>query len=96
MAKAEPSCGGVGVVRAAPRTKAREPVTPSSLMAITGSQAVLHDTALARSLVRKGGIIVWHDYHGQDTVDVRRVLETLHRHTEDSGMKARRGDVDRV
>lgn len=40
-----------------------------------GFEAVLHDTLLARSLVREGGMIVWHDYHGLDTVDVRKVLE---------------------
>jgi predicted O-methyltransferase YrrM len=42
-----------------------------------GWKAVLHDTLLAREIVRPGGIIVWHDYHGQGTVDVRDVLETV-------------------
>ncbi|MGB3389540.1 MAG: class I SAM-dependent methyltransferase [Pseudaminobacter sp.] len=40
-----------------------------------GFEAVLHDTLLARQIVRPEGIIIWHDYHGQDTVDVRKVLE---------------------
>lgn len=40
-----------------------------------GFEAVLHDTLLARRVVRPGGMIIWHDYHGLDTVDVRKVLE---------------------
>lgn len=40
-----------------------------------GREAVLHDTSLARRLVRPGGIIVWHDYHDLGTVDVREVLD---------------------
>jgi predicted O-methyltransferase YrrM len=40
--------------------------------------AVLHDTALARAVVRTGGLIVWHDYHDLGTVDVREVLDELH------------------
>jgi predicted O-methyltransferase YrrM len=44
-----------------------------------GAEAVLHDTKLARALVRKGGIIIWHDYHALGTVDVRDVLEKLHK-----------------
>lgn len=39
-----------------------------------GRAAVEHDTALARQLVRPGGIIVWHDYHDLGNVDVREVL----------------------
>ena len=42
-----------------------------------GRDAVLHDTALAKALVRPGGIIVWHDYHDLGTVDVRPVLHEL-------------------
>ncbi len=52
-----------------------------------GFEAVLNDTALARSLVGRGGIIVWHDYHSQDTVDVRRVLDVLHKHDPDSKLQ---------
>jgi predicted O-methyltransferase YrrM len=48
-----------------------------------GFEAVLHDTLLARNIVRKGGIIIWHDYHGQDTVDVRTVLERFHANGSD-------------
>lgn len=36
--------------------------------------AVFHDTVLARENVRKGGIIIWHDYHDLGTVDVRDFL----------------------
>jgi predicted O-methyltransferase YrrM len=43
-----------------------------------GRQAVLHDSQLARELVRPGGIIIWHDYHQLGTVDVREVLHELH------------------
>ena len=35
---------------------------------------MIHDTALSRTLVRPGGIIIWHDYHDLGTVDVREVL----------------------
>lgn len=35
---------------------------------------VLQDTALARAVVRRGGVIIWHDYHDLGTVDVRDVL----------------------
>jgi len=38
-------------------------------------KAVLHDTDLARAVTRKGGLIIWHDYHDKETVDVRRVLD---------------------
>jgi predicted O-methyltransferase YrrM len=37
-------------------------------------RGVENDTKLARSVVRKGGIIIWHDYHDLGTVDVREVL----------------------
>jgi predicted O-methyltransferase YrrM len=47
-----------------------------------GREAVMHDTALARSIVRPGGIIIWHDYHNLGTVDVRDVLDEFH----DGGM----------
>lgn len=39
--------------------------------------AVRHDYALARSIVRSGGIIVFHDDNGLRTVDVSRVLDNL-------------------
>jgi predicted O-methyltransferase YrrM len=42
-----------------------------------GRAAVTHDSALASSIVRPGGIIVWHDYHQLGTVDVREVLDEL-------------------
>ncbi len=37
--------------------------------------AVIWDTALAREFTRPGGLIIWHDYHNLETVDVRRVLD---------------------
>lgn len=40
-----------------------------------GRKAVEHDTALARLIVKPGGIIVWHDYHAHGTVGVQDVLE---------------------
>jgi predicted O-methyltransferase YrrM len=43
-----------------------------------GREAVLHDTGLARALVRPGGIIIWHDYHNHGNVDVKLVLDELH------------------
>lgn len=48
-----------------------------------GREAVLHDTALARALVRPVGIIVWHDYHDLGTVDVRQVLNEMQRDGHD-------------
>lgn len=44
-----------------------------------GEDALIHDTGLALSIVRNGGIIVWHDYHDLGTVDVR---DFLHRQFE--------------
>lgn len=41
-------------------------------------RGVLHDTMLASTLVRPGGIIIWHDYHDLGTVDVRDALHALH------------------
>jgi len=43
-----------------------------------GYEAVLHDTLLSTTLVRPGGIIVWHDYHELGTVDVKRALDELY------------------
>lgn len=40
-----------------------------------GAEAVRHDSRLARELVRPGGMLIWHDYHDLDVVDVRDVLE---------------------
>lgn len=44
-----------------------------------GATAVAHDTELARSVLRRGGLIIWHDYHGQGTVEVKPVLEAMHK-----------------
>jgi len=41
------------------------------------AEAVRHDYALAQQLVRRGGIIVFHDDHGDDIVDVSATLDAL-------------------
>lgn len=38
---------------------------------------VENDTSLATSIVRSGGIIIWHDYHTLGTVDVKAVLDEM-------------------
>lgn len=38
---------------------------------------VMHDTMLARKRINPGGLIVWHDYHDLNTVDVRDVLHEM-------------------
>lgn len=43
-----------------------------------GRKGVENDSRLAYAAVRKGGIIIWHDYHDLETVDVRDVLHELH------------------
>jgi predicted O-methyltransferase YrrM len=43
---------------------------------------VLNDTALARAVLRPGGMIIWHDYHDRGTVDVREVLDEMFRDGE--------------
>lgn len=40
--------------------------------------AVRHDYALARALLSPGGIVIFHDDHGRDVVDVSAVLDELH------------------
>lgn len=42
-----------------------------------GLEAVRHDTALARSVLRPGGVIVWHDAGNPATPDVLAVLHEL-------------------
>lgn len=42
------------------------------------SEAVRHDSDLARSVVAAGGLIIWHDYRN-DGVEVTRVLEEDYR-----------------
>jgi predicted O-methyltransferase YrrM len=39
--------------------------------------AVLHDSELAGTIVRKGGIVIWHDYNQSPHVDVKRALDRL-------------------
>lgn len=41
-------------------------------------KGVMHDTALALELCRPGGIILWHDYHDQPTVDVATTLHEMY------------------
>jgi predicted O-methyltransferase YrrM len=43
-----------------------------------GREAVLHDSMLARALMRPSGIIIWHDYHDIGNVDVKAVLDEMH------------------
>lgn len=58
-------------------------VHPTELSAIDAAfidgdhsrEGVLADTMLSLQVVRKGGIIVWHDYHNLGTVDVKSVLD---------------------
>jgi predicted O-methyltransferase YrrM len=42
-----------------------------------GYRGVMHDTMLAKAVVREGGLILWHDYHDLGTVDVREALHDL-------------------
>ncbi len=42
-----------------------------------GREAVVHDSWLATTLVRRGGMIAWHDYHERGNVDVKPVLDEL-------------------
>jgi predicted O-methyltransferase YrrM len=46
------------------------------------SEAVRHDSDLARAIVSPGGIIIWHDY-GNRGVEVTRVLELDHHRGHD-------------
>jgi predicted O-methyltransferase YrrM len=39
-------------------------------------EAVIHDSELARALVRSPGVIIWHDY-GNPTVEVTEALDSL-------------------
>jgi predicted O-methyltransferase YrrM len=41
-------------------------------------KGVLHDTMLARALVRRGGIILWHDYNEECVVDSKAVIDEMH------------------
>lgn len=42
------------------------------------SQAgVLQDYGLAKKVIRPGGVIIFHDYHGEGVVEVREVLHDL-------------------
>lgn len=54
---------------------------PCDLVFIDGDHseaAVRNDRNLGRSIVRPGGLIVYHDDNGLRTVDVSRVLDDLH------------------
>src|SRR4029077_15175386 len=49
-----------------------------------GRLAVKRDSELAVEVVRRRpGIIIWHDYHDLGTVDVKPVLDALHRDGRD-------------
>ncbi|MGY3607668.1 MULTISPECIES: class I SAM-dependent methyltransferase [unclassified Bradyrhizobium] len=45
--------------------------------------AVRHDYALARAILNPGGIVIFHDDHGRDVVDVSTVLDDLQEEGED-------------
>jgi len=45
-----------------------------------GAQAVRHDTALARAVLRPGGILIWHDDNNRDIVDVSATLDEFAAH----------------
>lgn len=38
---------------------------------------VEHDTMLARSRVKKGGLIVWHDYNAECVVDTKKCIDEM-------------------
>jgi predicted O-methyltransferase YrrM len=44
------------------------------------AEIVMHDTALARAILRPGGIIIWHDYHHHigGGINVGEVLDAQH------------------
>lgn len=42
-----------------------------------GRDAILHDAELAKSITRPGGVVVYHDYNDNGTVDVREVLNEM-------------------
>jgi len=61
------------------RTLTKADLEPCDAVFIDGDHseaAVLHDSRLARELVRPGGIIVWHDV-GNRAVEVDRALDQL-------------------
>ena len=41
------------------------------------AMAVERDSALAQAVLKPGGIIIWHDYHNDQIVDVRQVVDRL-------------------
>jgi predicted O-methyltransferase YrrM len=56
-----------------------EDLEPCDAVFIDGDhslEAVLHDSMLARALLRPGGVIVWHDYQN-DSVEVTSALDQL-------------------
>jgi predicted O-methyltransferase YrrM len=55
-------------------------LSPCDAIFIDGDHSrkgVMNDTELALELIRPGGIIMWHDYHDESTVDVRDVLHDI-------------------
>jgi predicted O-methyltransferase YrrM len=43
-----------------------------------GERAVRHDSLLAFNVVRPGGLIVWHDYNNDATIDVKRIVDKFY------------------
>lgn len=68
------------IARAGSHDLAPEDLPAADAVFIDGdhsARGVRRDYALARSKVRPGGIIIFHDDNGRDTVDVSRVLDEL-------------------
>jgi len=56
-----------------------EPIDAAFIDGDHSEAAVLHDSRLARDLLRPGGVVVWHDY-GNPAVEVTRALDSLAAH----------------
>jgi predicted O-methyltransferase YrrM len=44
------------------------------------ARAVEHDSALARAVLRNGGLIIWHDYKDDPLIEVRQIVDRLAAH----------------
>jgi predicted O-methyltransferase YrrM len=72
-------------------------LSPCDAVFIDGDHSrkgVMNDSALAFELIRPGGIVIWHDYHDLDSVDVRDVLHDMQKEIRRT-IAARTGIVDR-
>jgi predicted O-methyltransferase YrrM len=48
-------------------------------------ETVLHDSILALSIIRSGGVIVWHDYNDSESIGVRKVVDDINDQYQYSG-----------